>query len=156
MGWPLCCNKAKIWSALFPLLFSKAWHQYCKRENGEREVKRLSQSHIKNLVMESETEWALSDFLRALGTNVPTLPIFCFFSSFMFDTSGSTFLQPFCLNPQELYRVTITGHTLYQISARCEITIAVLTQSPELGQNKWALCPRLSYLLFDVKCSAIC
>ena len=60
---------------------------------------------------------------------------FTFFSSFVFDISGSIFLQPFFVNPQKLYRVTITGHTPYQISAMYEI-IAVLTQSPELGKNK--------------------
>lgn len=53
-----------------------------------------------------------------------------FYFTFVFDISGSIFLHPFFVNPQKLYRVTIAGHTPYQISAMYR-AIAALMQGPE-------------------------
>lgn len=86
--------------------------------------------------MKSEIEPTLSDSLRALGTNVSIFPIFYLFSSLGFDVSGSMFLRPFFVNPQKLYKVTITGHTPYQVSAMYKIIIVMLTQRPGLGEIK--------------------
>lgn len=80
----------------------------------------------------------------------PFSPYISFYFTLVFDISGSIFLHPFFVNPQKLYRVTIAGHTPYQISAMYR-TIAALTQGPELGKNKLTPCPIIhSFLLIDV------
>lgn len=108
-------------------------------------------SHKKLISVETEIEPTLSDSPKGLGTNVPIFFLHISLSfTFVFDISGSIFLHPFFVNPQKLYRVTIAGHTPYKISAMYK-AIAILTQSPELGQNKLTPCPIIhSFLLFDV------
>lgn len=146
MRWSLCWNKAK--TCPFPLHFSKHGVSFTEEKNGERKVKWFAQGHIKKLLVESEIKPTLSDSLRALDTMCPFFLYFTFSSLLCLTFQAA---QPFFVNPQKLYRVTITGHTPYQISAMYEITIAALTQSSGLGKNKWALCPIISYfLLFDV------